>query len=374
MYWFPHTAPVCCWCRRPVAVEDSLGQCSLGMRWVYLDADHQPMNRLQSLSVHNTRLFRTTQRLQFDEATPDLHLIVGAGGSGKTTLVDAIRAALFGRLLDTGWHLVSRPKPDSADNCPQSGQIVMGIDADEHTYRLERSIQLVEHDESITERVGPPEWAGLDHARTPPETTMGPRRSSKAGAVLPENATGVLLNHGENVSSRDSAWASYTERLLTAVAACRPDVSDPGDLWREFMDAVDTYVDTVGPAPNYEVYTKSMPFSLRVTHLNRESPAETTLSRGRTAQLTYALRLAAGDCAGVPQVFDVPFLQFDAEARRRLAAGFCSAATSRQVIICTTPTTAQQLAEIDVPVATTYWIEQRDMSSTIDRRDLDSLD
>jgi hypothetical protein len=84
-------------------------------------------------------------------------------------------------------------------------------------------------------------------------------------------------------------------------------------------------------------------------------------------QLTQALRLAAGECAGLPQLFEAPFARLSTEHMEKLIAGFRYAARSRQIILLSPPTTADRIVELGLTNTRTHRLNRNGKWAEINR-------
>lgn len=322
------------------------------------------LQRLQEVSIEQLGVFQSTQRLQFDAGTPDLHLIVGANETGKTTLLNVIKIGLFGELPDTHYPLVSAQPPDSLEDLPRSGRVSLDIETDTGFIRLDRRVTAQETDGQIREAVG------VEQRATTTESD-----DSQPGAteeLIPPAAAELVFNDG-TVQHGKGSWDAYLEHLLTTAVNCRSDVTLVTGLWDEYRQTLQPYIDRIGPTPRYQVQLSDQPGSIQILSETpgQSSDAPANMASGQRIQLTQALRLAAGECAQVPQLFDMPFGRLSNQNIDRMISGFRHAARSRQIILFSHTASGERLADQEFTTATTYWLERDGDRVEVDRKHLD---
>src|SRR5437879_7727279 len=95
--------------------------------------------KLLSLYAHNFKKLKFSQPLPFSEG---ISLITGLNESGKSTILDAILFALFGRMIRPS----QKPSNDEiisygASNCTVKQEIAIGPDK----YRVKREVHKTQH-------------------------------------------------------------------------------------------------------------------------------------------------------------------------------------------------------------------------------------
>ncbi len=292
------------------------------------------VRRIRRLTVGGLRLFEDDTIAFGDGGSgPDLHLVVGDSGTGKTTLCHALRLALYGTTPWVSAANVSLPRHMATDG-PVSATVAATVETDDARHQVERTLTEETADGQGDATVGPPRvdrWTGEDW-------TAVDDPSASARRLAPPETEAILVNDpGLQRGAQPAGWAPVAQELLTAAAAGRSasetDPVTPPGLWDEFQQRVSAYVDIVGPAPRHAVELDAEPFGLRVSATGDSDAAVGGLPTGASIQLGLAMTLAAGDCARLPQWFDVPFGRLDGDAAARAIEGFEVAARRRQVVL-----------------------------------------
>jgi hypothetical protein len=300
------------------------------------------LTRIRRLDLDGLRLFRD-EGLETGgpDAGPDLHVVVGDSGTGKTTLCHGLRLALYGTTPWVSAANVSLPLHEATDG-PATATVSAAIERGDARYRVERTLTEETPDGQGDATVGPPRverwcggaWTAVDDP------------SASARRLAPPETEAILVNDpGLQRAAGPAGWAPVAQGLLTAAAAGRSahedDAVTPADLWDRFRRRVHAYVDIVGPAPGYEVTLDDAPFGVTVSAAEASDGPTTEgagtptrgLPTGESIRLGLAMTLAAGDCGMLPQWFDVPFGRLDGDATGRAIEGFEAAAERRQVVL-----------------------------------------
>lgn len=316
------------------------------------------LTRIRRLDLDGLRLFRD-ERLELGgpDAGSDLHIVVGDSGTGKTTLCHGLRLALYGTTPWVSAANVSLPRHEATDG-PATATVSAAVESDEACHRVERTLTEGSPDGQGDATVGPPsvdrwsggEWAAIDDP------------SASARRLAPPETEAILVNDpGLQRAAQPTGWAPVAQGLLTAAAAGRSahedDAVTPADLWDRFRRRVTAYVDLVGPAPRHEVVLDDAPFGVRVSAAGDSDEPTRGLPTGEAIQLGLAMTLAAGDCAMLPQWFDVPFGRLDADATGRAVEGFETAAERRQVVLLPHQGTLAERPELPRNAATVHRLE-----------------
>jgi len=290
--------------------------------------------RIRRLTVGGLRLFEDdTIAFGNGGSGSDLHLVVGDSGTGKTTLCHALRLALYGTTPWVSAANVSLPRHMATDG-PASATVSATVETDDARHRVERTLTEETAEGQGNATVGPPcvdRWADGDW------TAVDDPAASARRFAPPETEAILVADPGLQRTAQPTGWAPVAQGLLTAAAAGRStpeeDPVTPAELWDEFQQRVSAYVDIVGPAPGHAVELDEKPFGVRVSANGDSDAAVGGLPTGASIQLGLAMTLAAGDCARLPQWFDVPFGRLDGDATARAIEGFEAAARRRQVVL-----------------------------------------
>lgn len=292
------------------------------------------LRRTRRLDLDGLRLFQGGG-LEFGPppAGPDLHLVVGDSGTGKTTLCHGLRLALYGTTPWVSAANVSLPVHEDADG-PVSATVSAEVEAPDGRYRVERKLTEDTPDGSGDASVGPPRverhedgsWSGVADGEP------------VASGLAPPETEPILVNDpGLQRVAQPTGWPPIAQGLLTAAAAAR---SEPdggrdalGDLWSEFRTRLEAYVDVVGLTPQFNVSLDDEPFGIAVSEADSSAGSRASMATGETIQFALAMTLAAGDVAGIPQWFDAPLGRLDHAAREGALAGLETAAAGRQLVV-----------------------------------------
>lgn len=328
------------------------------------------LSRINSILLDDFRLFQDEQKIEFDAASPDLHITTGASGTGKTTLCSAIRIALFGestRLTTTSD--VSWPAHDEGNSIP-TATIRIDFDTADNRYRVERTLTEKGTVSDSDVIVSDPR-VNLYHERTSAVDSA----TDTLSHLAPSNAASLFLVDADALAEAPATWwDNFAERLLRASAAYQavPGHSNltPETMWEEFCAALGEYVDEMGFSRQCEIEPASTPFTFRTAGTRDETPGtDLPISSGPEAtQLALAMTLAAGDCAGVPQWFDAPIGCLDRDASGRAIDGLEAAAAQRQIVLLAHSSRSRRVPDIDRNAATVHRLEMTDRSKTVVRR------
>ncbi|WP_276261118.1 AAA family ATPase [Haloglomus litoreum] len=293
------------------------------------------LTRIRRLALDGLRLFQD-ERLELGPppSGPDLHLVVGDSGTGKTTLCHGLRLALYGTTPWVSAANVSLPRHEAADG-PVPATVAAEVEAPNGHHRVERTLTEGTPDGSGDASVGPPRverwgddgpWLDVEDAET------------AARGLAPPETEAILVNDpGLQRVAQPTGWAPIAQGLVSAAAAARgaPDGerATPSDCWAEFRTHLERYVDVVGLASRYEVSVDDEPFGVAVAPADGSPAGRASMATGETIRFGLAMTLAAGDVAGVPQWFDAPLGRLDRTARTGAIAGLEAAAERRQVVV-----------------------------------------
>lgn len=291
------------------------------------------LRRTRRLDLDGLRLFRG-EGLELEPPTgPDLHLVVGDSGTGKTTLCHGLRLALYGTTPWVSAANVSLPVHEDADG-PVSATVSAEVEGPEGRYRVERTLTEGTPDESGDAEVGPPR---VERPADGSWLEVADGEAVASGLAPPETEAILVNDPGLQRVAQPTGWAPIAQGLLTATAAARSEPDGervaPADLWNEFRTRVEAYVDVVGLTPRYEVSIDDEPFGLAVSRADGPAGGRASMATGETIQFALAMTLAAGDVAGIPQWFDAPLGRLDHGAREGALAGLETAAARRQVVV-----------------------------------------
>jgi hypothetical protein len=287
------------------------------------------LRRVRGLSLTRFRAIADGElRFGSDGSAPDLHVVTGGTGTGKTTYCHALALGLYGTVDWVSAANASLPAHDATDG-PVTATVAADVETTDGRCRIERDLTESDPEARGDVTVGPArverqdgsDWRAVDD---PTEVT--------ARAAPPETESLLLTDPGLRRAAGPAGWAPVVQGLLGAAAAARSARDGapvgPADRWPTFRERLDTYVDIVGPAPRHEVATGTEPFAVDVGDEGSGS-----LPTDATIQLGLVLTLAAGDCTGLPGWFDAPFGRLDGDAVDRAIEGLATAAERRQVVV-----------------------------------------
>jgi hypothetical protein len=319
---------------------------------------------IRELSLIDFRLFQNAQTLSFETGSPDLHLVVGSGGTGKTILCDALRFLFIGeqntrRTSDVSWPVIQDTE------APVSATVRAELEAAGTRYRITRTVTeqgtIEERDQTVDDahitQYQDGKWNDIENQRQLLET------------ICPQGALPLMIVHDEELSEfQAKGWEAVTKQLLTASAAVQATNSTPSDsgaLWEDFCSAFEGYVAETNLSQRFEVAPEETPFTIKIGHsgIDAQSSSTPPLPAGEATQLALAIVLAAGDCADIPQWFDMPLARLDDIAAPNVVTCFETAAMERQIGLFSHPTSVTRLSGIET--ATAYHLELQDSSQTV---------
>jgi DNA sulfur modification protein DndD len=181
--------------------------------------------KLLEISLHNFRQFNGNQKIEFAKGKQNITIVFGENGKGKTGIFRALMFGLYGSTHiqqdnpKEVIHLVNFISLDENENMPVNAHVEVLFEANDHKYRMKRTVQGIKTNEKITERILNAELTMIDeHGNYSVDPITDPIEiKNMMNDILHESIKDFFLFDAEKIETLAKTDARVKEEVKTGI-------------------------------------------------------------------------------------------------------------------------------------------------------------